>query len=73
MSSLAAELKAQLEEKGIPTQQMLGLPQANRTRRLDRVIEGLDADHERGAHWNALAAKRDAEGDADPTLLFRGP
>jgi hypothetical protein len=53
--------------------QVLQLPQAERVRLLDRVIESLDSDRERDARWNALAAQRDAEADADPKLLVPGP
>jgi len=54
-------------------QQVLQLPTAERTRLLDRVIDSLDADHVQDARWKALAAKRDAEVDADLTLLVSGP
>jgi hypothetical protein len=40
---------------------------------LDQVISSLDADRERDARWNALAAERDAEADADPAVLVSGP
>jgi len=53
-------------------QQVLQLSPHERTR-LDRVIESRDADRERDARWNALAAKRDAQADADATLLVPGP
>lgn len=55
------------------TQQVLQLPTSERTRLLDQVIESLDADRERDARWNALAAKRDAEAEADPSVLVSGP
>lgn len=54
-------------------QQVLQLSPHERTRLLDRVIESLDADRERDARWNVLAAKRDAEADTDATLLVPGP
>lgn len=54
-------------------QQVLQLPAADRARLLDQVISSLDADRARDARWNALAAKRDAEADADPSLLVAGP
>ena len=57
----------------ILAQQVLQLPPAERTRLLDRVIDSLDADRERDARWNALAAQRDAEAEADPSLLVPGP
>ncbi|MFM2118954.1 MAG: hypothetical protein RL722_422 [Pseudomonadota bacterium] len=53
-------------------QQVLELPTAERTRLLDRVVASLDADRERDARWNVLAAQRDADADADPTLLTPG-
>lgn len=55
------------------TQQVLQLPTQDRARLLDRVIGSLDADRERDARWNALAARRDSEADADPSLLVPGP
>ena len=50
-------------------QQVLQLPTAERTRLLDQVISSLDADRERDAKWNALAARRDAEAESDPSTL----
>jgi hypothetical protein len=52
---------------------VLQLPTQERARLLDRVIGSLDADRERDARWNTLAARRDAEADADPSLLAPGP
>jgi len=54
-------------------QQVLQLPAADRARLLDQVIGSLDADRERDARWNELAAQRDAEADADPSVLVPGP
>ena len=54
-------------------QQVLQLPASDRALLLDQVIESLDADRERDARWNRLAARRDAEADADPSLLVPGP
>ena len=54
-------------------QQVLQLPAADRAHLLDQVITSLEADHERDARWNELAAKRDAEADADPATLVSGP
>jgi hypothetical protein len=54
-------------------QQVLQLSPADRARLLDQVITSLDADHERDARWNELAARRDAEADADPSTLVSGP
>ena len=54
-------------------QQVLQLPATDRARLLDQVISSLDADRERDARWNALAAQRDAEADADPSALVPGP
>ena len=55
------------------TRQVLQLPAADRARLLDQVISSLDVDLERDARWNALAAERDAEADADPSVLISGP
>lgn len=54
-------------------QQVLQLPAPDRARLLDQVIGSLDADRERDARWNELAARRDAEADGDPTTLVSGP
>ena len=53
--------------------EVLGLPSAERSRLLDQVIASLDADRQRDLAWDALAAKRDAECDADPSQLLDGP
>lgn len=53
-------------------QQVLQLSAADRARLLDQVIGSLDADRERDARWNHLAAERDAEADADPSVLVPG-
>ena len=55
------------------TQQVLQLPTSDRARLLDQVINSLDADRERDARWNDLAARRDAEAEADPSVLVPGP
>ena len=49
--------------------QVLRLPTAERVRLLDRVVASLDADAARDAAWDAVAARREAESDRDPTLL----
>lgn len=49
--------------------QVLQLPAAERTKLLNQVISSLEADAQRDALWNALAAQRDAEADADPSAL----
>jgi hypothetical protein len=54
-------------------QQVLQLAPAERARLLNQIIGSLDADRERDARWNALAAQRDAQADADPSLLVPGP
>jgi hypothetical protein len=54
-------------------QQVLQLPASERARLLDQVIGSLDDDRERDARWNDLAARRDAEADADPSVLVSGP
>lgn len=54
-------------------QQVLQLSASDRARLLDQVIRSLDADRERDTRWNALAAQRDAEADADASVLVQGP
>lgn len=54
-------------------QQVLQLSPSDRARLLDQVIGSLEADRERDARWNDLAARRDAEADADPGVLVAGP
>lgn len=49
--------------------QVLQLPTAERTKLLNQVIGSLEADAQRDALWNALAAQRDAEADADASAL----
>jgi len=53
--------------------QVLDLAPPDRARLLDEVIRSLDADREREARWNELAAMRDEEADADPSVLVSGP
>ena len=59
---------------GIPVEvleaELLKLPKADRIRVLDRVVASLDADVEREAAWDAVAAQRDAEADRDPSVLL---
>ena len=55
------------------TQQVLQLPATDRVDLLNQVISSLDSDKARDAKWNAVAAQRDAEADADPSLLVSGP
>lgn len=54
-------------------QKVLQLPATDRDRLLDQVISSLDADRERDTRWNALAAQRDAEAEADASVLVSGP
>ena len=53
--------------------QVLDLALPARARLLDEVICSLDADREREARWNGLAALRDEEADTDPSVLISGP
>ena len=55
------------------TREVLRLPTVERVKLLEQVIDSLDADGERDAKWNALAAQRDAQADADPSILVSGP
>ena len=51
--------------------EVLQLPKAERIRLLDRVVASLDADAARDAAWDALAARRDAEVEHDPSALLK--
>ncbi len=59
---------------GIPVEvleaELLLLPKADRIRVLDRVVASLDTDAARDAAWDAVAARRDAEADRDPSVLL---
>jgi hypothetical protein len=57
----------------ILAQQVLQLNSSDREKLLSQVITSLDSDKARDAKWNALAAQRDAQADADPSLLVSGP
>ena len=50
--------------------ELLQLSKADRIRVLDRVVASLDADAARDATWDAVAARRDAEADQDPSVLL---
>ncbi|WP_326539434.1 addiction module protein [Pseudorhodoferax sp.] len=49
--------------------EVLRLPVVERKRLLERVIASLDADAERDAAWDAVAASREQAATADPGLL----
>jgi hypothetical protein len=53
--------------------QVLQLSPSDRAKLLSQVITSLDSDSARDAKWTALAAQRDAEADADPSVLVSGP
>ncbi len=59
---------------GIPVEvleaELLQLPKADRIRLLDRVVASLDADAARDAAWDAIAARREAEAEQDPSVLL---
>ena len=55
------------------TREVLRLPTVERAKLLEQVIDSLDVDSERDAKWNALAAQRDTQADADPSILVSGP
>ncbi len=55
------------------TQQVLQLPSSDRVKLLNQVISSLDSDRARDAKWNVVAAQRDADADADASLLVSGP
>ena len=46
--------------------EVLQLPAADRRRLLDRVVASLDADAARDAAWDAVAADREREANAEP-------
>lgn len=50
--------------------ELLQLPKADRIRVLDRVVASLDADAARDEAWEAIAARRDAEAERDPSVLL---
>lgn len=54
-------------------QRVLQLGASDRAKLLTQVITSMDSDKARDAKWNALAAQRDAEADADPSVLVSGP
>lgn len=54
-------------------QQVLQLSYSDRAYLLNQVICSLDSDNARDAKWNAVAAHRDAQAEADPSLLVSGP
>ena len=54
-------------------QQVLQLPSSDRANLLNQIISSLDSDKVRDAKWNAVAAQRDAQAEADPSLLVSGP
>lgn len=49
--------------------EVLRLSAADRKRLLDRVVASLDADAQRDAAWDAVAAAREAQAASDPTLI----
>jgi hypothetical protein len=53
--------------------QVLKLSPADRARLLDRLIVSIDEDKARGAAWDALAAKRDAEIETGQMQDLDGP
>jgi Putative addiction module component len=50
--------------------EVLRLPKADRLRLLDRVVASLDADAQRDAAWDAVAAKRDTQAELDPSTVM---
>ena len=54
-------------------QQVLMLSSSDRAKLLSQVITSLDSDKARDAKWIALAAQRDSQAAADPSLLVSGP
>lgn len=50
--------------------ELLQLSKADRIRVLDRVVASLDADAARDAAWDAVAARREADAERDPSLML---
>jgi hypothetical protein len=59
---------------GIPVEvlesELLQLSKADRIRVLDRVVASLDAEAARDAAWDAVAKHRQAQAEADPTVML---
>ena len=53
--------------------EVLRLSRSDRTRLLDRLVASLDADAAREQAWDAVAAARDAQADANPAAMVAGP
>ena len=53
-------------------EEVLQLPTEARLKLLDRVVASLDADRERDAAWDALAARRDAEIESGQSVPVPG-
>lgn len=53
-------------------QEVLCLSARDRALLFSRLIESMELDVERDARWDAVAARRDAQADADPSLLVPG-
>jgi hypothetical protein len=51
--------------------ELLQLPKADGIRVVDRVVASLDADAARDAAWDAVAARRGAEAERDPSVLLQ--
>ena len=49
--------------------EILRLAPADRAHLLDLLVASLDADAERDAVWDAVAARRDAEMDSDASVV----
>ena len=47
--------------------EVLQLASLDRARLLDRVVASLDSDAQRDAAWDAVAARRDAEIESNPS------
>ena len=67
------QLKEKVVAMGMPLEaleaEVLQLRTEDRVRLLDRVVASLDADAAREAAWDAVAARRDAAAQHDPTLM----
>jgi Putative addiction module component len=52
--------------------QVLRLSSADRARLLDRVVASLEVDAGRDEAWDKVAAAREAQAQADPSLVVSG-
>ncbi len=52
--------------------EVLQLCPADRATLFNRLLTCMEEDADRDAHWDAVAARRDKEAEADPSVLVEG-